>query len=104
MFLNSIIKTNSVDIVFFIICAVIIGVAVGMYFLIPVIQHKKYEERRQRLREREEAFYASRKASNAVESSNLDEDLFKLNEGLFKTDAINEASSDEVVETPSSEN
>ncbi len=97
MFLNSIIKTNSVDIVFFIICAVIIGVAVGLYFLIPVIQHKKYEERRQRLREREEAFYASRKASNAVESSNLDEDL-------FKTDAIDEASSDEVVETPSAEN
>ncbi len=47
---------NPIDIVFFIVCAVIIAAVVGVYFLIPVINKKQYQEQRENLKKREEAF------------------------------------------------
>lgn len=45
-----------VDVAFFIICAVLILLIVGVYFLIPVINKKQYREQRENLQKREEAF------------------------------------------------
>ncbi|MCM1395828.1 MAG: hypothetical protein NC132_06980, partial [Corallococcus sp.] len=47
---------GGVDIAFFIICAVIVVAIVGIYFLIPVFNKKQYQEQRENLRKREEAF------------------------------------------------
>lgn len=52
---------GNVDIVFFIICAVIIAAIVGVYFLIPVLNKKQYEEQRANLKKREEAFKVNQK-------------------------------------------
>lgn len=56
---------GSVDIVFFIICAVLIVAIVGVYFLIPVLNKKQYEEQRENLRKREEAFKVNKKTEDA---------------------------------------
>lgn len=58
MFINGL---KGVDVVFFVVCAALIAIAVGIYFLIPVINKKQYKEQRDNLRKREEAF-----KSNAV--------------------------------------
>lgn len=61
-----VIKLNSLkqaDIIFFVICVLVVVVSVSLYFLMPVFKHKQYEERRKSLRQREEAFYASKRAS-----------------------------------------
>lgn len=44
------------DIIFFIVLAVIIGLCVAVYFLIPVINKKQYQEQRENLKKREAAF------------------------------------------------
>ncbi len=50
-----------IDIVFFVICAVIIAAIVGVYFLIPVLNKKQYQEQRENLKKREEAFKVNQK-------------------------------------------
>lgn len=52
-FLN---KLGTIDIIFFVVCAVIIVAIVGVYFLIPVFKRKQYQEQRDNLKKREEAF------------------------------------------------
>lgn len=52
-FLN---KLGPIDIIFFVVCAVIIVAIVGVYFLIPVFKRKQYQEQRDNLKKREEAF------------------------------------------------
>lgn len=52
-FINSL---PQVDVIFFIICGALIAVAIGVYFLIPVLNKKQYKEQRDNLRKREEAF------------------------------------------------
>lgn len=49
-------KLKSVDIGFFIACAVIIVLIVAVYFLIPVFNKKFYQEQRDNLHKREAAF------------------------------------------------
>lgn len=53
LFIN---QLKSVDIVFFIVCAALVVIGVGVYFLIPVLNKKQYQEQRDNLRKREEAF------------------------------------------------
>lgn len=47
------------DILFLIIVLVIIALVVGMYFLIPLLNRKKYQEQREALKKREEEFKAN---------------------------------------------
>ena len=47
------------DIGFFIVCGVIVALIVGIYFLIPVINKKQYQEQRDNLKKREIAFKAN---------------------------------------------
>ena len=66
------------DIGFFIACAVIIVAIVGIYFLIPVINKKQYQEQRDNLKKREIAFKANRGVAveeevEAVEASTTEE-------------------------------
>lgn len=57
-------ELKTVDIVFFIVCAALIAAIVGVYFLIPVLNKKQYEEQRENLRKREEAFKVNKKTSS----------------------------------------
>lgn len=66
MFIN---QLKAVDIAFFIICAVIIALGVGIYFLIPVLNKKQYQEQRENLRKREEAFKSNYTATPATSQS-----------------------------------
>ena len=52
-------ELGPVDIGFFVACAVIIVAIVGVYFLIPVIYKKQYQEQRDNLKKREIAFKAN---------------------------------------------
>ena len=45
-----------VDIWFFIVCALIVVAIIAVYYLIPVFNKKKYQEQRDNLAKREEAF------------------------------------------------
>lgn len=67
MFLLNSLK--SADIVFFIMLVVIVAACVGVYFLIPVIKRKQFDEQKENLRKREEAFNKKRQeiASEAKE-------------------------------------
>jgi len=47
---------GKVDIIFFIVIALVIGLCIGIYFLIPVINKEQYEQARKNLYEREKAF------------------------------------------------
>lgn len=68
-------QLKSTDIIFFVCCAVAVALAVAIYFLIPVINRKQYQEQRDNLAKREEAFKANKKAatiaSDAQEGDNL---------------------------------
>lgn len=55
---------KSVDIVFFISILVIIGICVALYFLIPVLNQKKYRQQREALKKREEVFLANQETKN----------------------------------------
>ena len=44
------------DIIFLVICIVVIVLIVAIYFLIPVFKHKQLKEQRENLRKRESAF------------------------------------------------
>ena len=60
-------KLPIVDIVFFIVLGVIIVICVAIYFLIPVINKKQYQEMRDNLNKREIAFKANLKGEAAPE-------------------------------------
>ena len=47
---------TSTDRVFFIILALIVVIIIAIYFLIPVFNKKQYQEQRENLKKREEAF------------------------------------------------
>lgn len=53
MILNAL---GRVDRTFFIICGVIVVVLVAIYFLMPVINRKQYEQARENLKKREASF------------------------------------------------
>lgn len=50
---------SPVDIAFLIVCLLLVGAGVGIYFLIPVLNKKQYAEQRENLRKREEIFKRS---------------------------------------------
>ena len=94
-------KLGSVDVGFFVGCAVAIVLIVAIYFLIPVFNKKQYQEQRDNLKKREEAFRSSRGLPNAQDDASfsecdvvsaLDEEL-KTDEK--QTDSQNEDSSNE---------
>lgn len=62
------------DILFLIIVLVIIGVCVALYFIMPILNHKKYEQQRAELKKREEIFLANQKAREQVEEVSEVED------------------------------
>lgn len=61
------------DLIFFIAIAVIVVIIVAIYFLIPVIKHKEYAERRANLRKREETFRANLKSLKQEEVTIIEE-------------------------------
>lgn len=69
-------KLSNVDKVFFIVCAVIIALIVAVYFLIPVINRKFYNEQRENLRKREASFKTNfRGGANGGEAQPAEDDL-----------------------------
>ena len=59
---------KSVDIWLFVILGIIIAICVAVYFLIPVLNKKQYQEQRDNLKKREESFKANAKiAVNSAE-------------------------------------
>lgn len=60
---------KSVDVGFFIGCAVVIALIVAVYFLIPVFNKKQYEEQRENLRKRENAFKSNKQTTVALEET-----------------------------------
>lgn len=53
------------DVVFFIVIGAIIAICVAVYFLIPVINRKQYQEMRENLEKRELAFNADKKQAES---------------------------------------
>lgn len=66
-------ELGSVDIGFFVGCAVVIALIVGIYFLIPVFNKKQYQEQRDNLKKREDAFKSNRGAL-LMDKTELSED------------------------------
>lgn len=62
-------KLGSVDIGFFVACAVIIVLIVAVYFLIPVFNKKQYQEQRDNLKKREDAFRSNQNARMMQETA-----------------------------------
>lgn len=68
---------KSVDFGFFIGCAVVIGLIIAVYYLIPVFNKKQYAEQRENLKKREAAFNSNRRKEN-VDDDNSSEDVSLL--------------------------
>lgn len=67
-------KLKQVDILFFVLCGVAVLVGVAIYFLIPVFNKKQYQEQRDNLRKREEAFKANKKESLSADDTATEND------------------------------
>lgn len=61
------------DIGFFVVCAVIVAVIVAVYFLIPVINRKQYQEMRENLEKRELAFKAKEPTAEEENTAAIDD-------------------------------
>lgn len=80
-------KLGSVDVGFFVGCAVAIVLIVAIYFLIPVFNKKQYQEQRDNLKKREEAFRTSRGLPNAQDDASFSEcDVVSALDEEVKTD------------------
>ena len=64
---------SSTDIWFFVLCGVVIALIVGVYFLIPVLNKKQYQEQRDNLRKREAAFKANLKVDDNSADENVEQ-------------------------------
>lgn len=81
---------KSTDIIFFICCIVAVGIAIGVYFLIPVINKKQYQEQRENLRKRENAFKANKKATVQLETPTDDATIVSpTQETATETETVN---------------
>ena len=58
-------KLRSVDVAFFIVIGAIIAACIAIYFLIPIINKKQYQEMRENLKRREVAFNANKQEESA---------------------------------------
>ena len=80
-------KLGSVDVGFFVGCAVAIVLIVAIYFLIPVFNKKQYQEQRDNLKKREEAFKTSKGLSNTQDGALFSEcDVVSALDEEIKTD------------------
>lgn len=79
-----------VDIGFFVACAVIVVLIIAVYFLIPVFNKKQYQEQRENLKKREEAFKSNTKTT--VSSNVSDEETGNSVSVQVKSDGENEIS------------
>lgn len=59
---------NDVDVVFFIVLAVIVALCIAVYFLIPVINKKQYREQRDNLKKREVAFKSNIRRTDGAQA------------------------------------
>ncbi len=64
-------ELRPVDTIFFIVCAVLVLVAVGIYYLIPIINKKQYQEQRENLKKREEAFKSNLREKETKNSEEI---------------------------------
>ena len=60
-------ELGPVDVGFFIVCGVLIVICILIYFLIPIINKKQYQEMRDNLKKREVAFKAGLKDTDSAE-------------------------------------
>lgn len=70
LFIN---QLKPVDVVFIIVCVALVAIAVGVYFLIPLINKKQYQEQRDNLRKREEAFKSNLSVKSQGNVDNAEE-------------------------------
>lgn len=86
-------QLKKTDIIFFVCCGAAVALAVAIYFLIPVINRKQYQEQRDNLAKREEAFKANKKSavvSNIQEETAVADD----NNDVIQEVAIDATQSD----------
>lgn len=67
-------QLGPVDIGFFVACAVIVVLIVAVYFLIPVFNKKQYQEQRENLKKREDAFKSNKKSTVELDEAETAED------------------------------
>lgn len=79
-------KLGSVDIGFFVGCAVAIVLIVGIYFLIPVFNKKQYQEQRDNLKKREDAFKSNRRTLVMDKSGLSEEESLNVSDESIKDD------------------
>ena len=60
---------GKVDIVFFVAILVIILICVGIYFLIPIINRKQYQQMRENLAKREASFKSNLNVNHAEQQN-----------------------------------
>lgn len=77
----------SIDIWFFVICALIVVAIVAIYYLIPVFNKKKYQGQRENLEKREAAFKANRADSTTEEASQAEASVENATESELNKDA-----------------
>ena len=64
---------NSTDVIFFIVIAAIVVLAIGFYFLLPVINRKQYKEQRSNLKRREAAFQSNIRRTDGMQPIGTEE-------------------------------
>ena len=67
---------NKVDVIFFVLILVAILVCVGIYFLIPIINRKQYQQMRENLAKREASF----KSNLRIDHSKVQEEKSEQSE------------------------
>ena len=65
---------QAVDIIFFVVIVALVALCVGIYFLIPLINKKQYQEMRDNLNKREVAFKANFKGKETEVSTDTSEE------------------------------
>ena len=63
-------EIGTTDLIFFILCGVIVAVIIAVYYLIPVFNKKQYQEQRDNLKKREAAFKANKQMNSDAETEN----------------------------------
>lgn len=74
LFINSL---KSIDVIFIVVCIALVAIAVAIYFLMPVFNKKQYQEQRDNLRKREEAFKSNLGVKTQVDTDTNEEQAQK---------------------------
>lgn len=70
LFINSL---KSIDVIFIVVCIALVAIAVAIYFLMPVFNKKQYQEQRDNLRKREEAFKSNLSVKSQADADKSEE-------------------------------